>query len=417
MLCKKKFAITVTLCLSLVLVEACSDDSSSEAPLDTETTTQTVNQDDPIDPSTSDETASFQSQLQSVVDTAVESGVPGVSLHVQQGGISTSVVAGNANRDTAEPITTDSLFPIASVGKMYMGTMFMRFVDMGMLQLDDPIAQWLDPAISEMVTNSDTITVEMLLSHTSGIPEYLIGEYIVDLAAAPGKIWTPIEVIGYIKDEDNLFQPGEAYQYSNTNFVLLGAMAETVTGGPLSAALRLWVFEPGGLEHTYHPHEDLGQPDPVHVYVPASFSEDESTSLDLGRPVDGPDLDTFEYIDSVALGAAPVVSTPGDMNLFIRTLIDTDRLVSEESKAKMLTEAFPGSGYGLGVMVALDDPVNYGHDGYFSGYQSYLLYIPSQDLSFATTVNGSVGTYDEIFDQYITQLISVLLRSLQNQSE
>ena len=80
----------------------------------------------------------------------MENGLPGVSLHVQQGDISTSVVAGVANRDTGEPITTDSLFPIASVGKMY-------------------------------------------------------------------------EAVGYIKDVDIRFQPGEAYEYSNTNYVLLGA--------------------------------------------------------------------------------------------------------------------------------------------------------------------------------------------------
>ena len=413
MLSNKRFAVSATLCLSLIFVNACSDDSPSEAPLDTETaettTTQTVNQDDPIDPPTTDETASFQSQLQSVVDTAVENGLPGVSLHVQQGDVSSSVVAGVANRETAEPITTDSLFPIASVGKMYMGTMFMRFVEMGLLQLDDPIIERLDPAISELVNNADTITVEMLLSHTSGIPEYLNLEFVTDFAASPGKIWTPIEAIGYIKDMDNHFQAGEAFEYSNTNFVLLGAMAQQVTGGPLSAALRQWVLEPGGLEHIYHPQENLGQPEPVHVYMPASAFEAAPSNLELELPADGSDLDTFDWIVSDGFGDAPMISTPGNMNLFIRTLVETNRLISEESKARMLTEVFPGSGYGLGVVVTLDDPVEYGHDGKFFGYQSFLYYVPSLDISFATTVNGSDGIYDEIYDQYITQLFSVLI--------
>ena len=109
-----------------------------------------------------------------------------------------------------------------------------------------------------------------------------------------------------------------------------------------------------------------------------------------------------------------MISTPEDMNPFIRTLVDTDRLILKESKASMLTEVFPGSEYGLGVMVTLDDPVDYGHTGKFFGYLSSLYYDPSLSISFATTVKGLDGTYDELYEQYLTQLASALQQSLLN---
>ena len=96
------------------------------------------------------------------------------------------------------------------------------------------------------------------------------------------------------------------------------------------------------------------------------------------------------------------------MNSFVHTLIDTDALVSGELKTKMLTESFPGSSeYGLGLVIR-DNGLTFEHSGKSFGLLSLMAYRPSEDMSFATTVNGSFENYDELFTQYLNRLFAVL---------
>ena len=363
---------------------------------------------------TIDPGSSLRVQLQKLVDDAVESGLPGVSLHVQDRGESISVVAGVANRDTAEPVTPSSLFHAGSIGKTFVATMLLRLVDMGYLQLDDPIDLWLDPSMSSMIADSNRITIRMLLSHTSGIQDYFSNpDYGIAFAESPGKIWTPTENLGYIDNTQNNFEPGAEFSYSNTNYLLLGVIAERITGLSLGMALRQWVFDPAGLENTYGAYENLGQPEIAHGYLPISFLENSSLNIEL--PTDGSDLDTFEWLESEGLGDAPIQSTSGDLNSFIRTLIDTDTLISDELKTQMQTESFPGSsehGFGLYILHnGFDNSLRFMHGGKSFGLISSMSYTPSEDSSFTMIANASFGDYDELFGDYINRLFLILERS------
>ena len=384
-----RFTSSLTLLISVVFLSGCSSDSNTTPPTDS--------------------TPSLQEQLKIIVDDAVESGLPGVSLHVQSQGENINAVAGLVNKETAEPVTPTSLFHAASIGKTFTSTMFMRLVDLGMLQLEDPVERWLDPSMSAMITNSESITVEMLLAHTSGIPDYFSNpDFFVAFSESPGKIWTPIEIMGYVDGAENLFEPGSEFRYSNTNYVLLGVIAERVTGVSLGIALRQWVLEPAGLANTFGAFENLGQPETARGYVPVS--ELENSGLNIDFPMDGSDLDTTEWLVSEGLGDAPIHSTPSDLNLFIRTLIDTDTLVTGELKTRMLTESFPGSSeHGLGVYIT-ENGLTFEHDGKGFGLRSWMAYTPSEDWSFATTVNGTDGNYTELFNQYLTRVYMALDR-------
>ena len=356
---------------------------------------------------------SLRDQLQTVVDDAVKSGLPGVSLHVQGRGESISVVSGVVNRDSAEPVRPSSLFHAASVGKTFVATMVIRLVDAGYLQLDDPLDQLLDPSMSSMIADSDRITVEMLLANTSGIPDYFNNtEYRIAFAQSPGKRWAPIEDLAYIDSTKNNFEPGAEYRYSNTNFLLLGVIAERVTGVSIGMALRLWVFEPAELENTYGAYEKRGQPAIAHGYLHTSAIENSGVLPEL-VPIDGADLDTFEWLNSEGLGDAPIHSTPSDLNSFIRTLIDTDTLVAGALKTKMLTESFPGrSEYGLGLEIT-ENGLTFEHSGKSFGLLSLMSYTPSKKVSFATIVNGSFDYYDELYAQYLDQVGEILENRLQ----
>lgn len=354
---------------------------------------------------------SLHAQLQTVVDNAVESGLPGVSLHLQDGDEHISVVAGVVDQQTAEPMTASSISHAGSIGKAFTATLVLRLVDMGFLSLEDPIDLWLDPAMSAMISESDKITVKMLLAHTNGIPNYFeIPEFQIAFLEAPGKVWTPMEILGFIENEENHFAPGEEYRYTDTSFLLAGIIAEQVTGVSIGMALRQWVFDPAGLENTFGPYENLGQPETMRGYVPVSFFEGLELDLDLNLPVDGSDVDATTWLNSEGDGHASVQSTPEDLNAFIRVLIDTDTLVSAELRTQMMAESFPGlSEYGLGLQI-FDDGSRIGHDGKGLGLHSSMSYSPSDDLSLATIVNASFGNYDELYAEFVNQLYSVLER-------
>lgn len=356
-------------------------------------------------PPANNDSPSLSERLQVVVDDAVESGLPGVSLHVQKRGQNTSVVSGVVNQFTAEPVTPSTLFHAASVGKTFTATLLMRLVEMNYLQLEDSIDGLLDPSMSSMIPHADKITLEMLLAHTSGIQDYYDNpKFVADFIESSGKIWSPIELIDFISHTETNFQPGTQYGYSNTNYVLLGVIAERVTGVPIGMALRQWVFQPAGLENSFGVFEELGQPKTARGYVP--FSLFEGSGLDLTPEFD---IDTTELLNSEGLGDASIHSNPGDLNSFIRTLIDTNTLVPEQLKAKMLEESIPGvSEHGLGLYVSKEDGSTYGATGKGFGVHSAMIYFPSKDVSFSTIANGSYGEYDELFDQYTRQLTKVL---------
>ncbi len=358
-----------------------------------------------------DKSLSLNAQLQKVVDEAVDSGLPGVSLHVQTSEGSISIAAGVSNIETSEPMTQSTLFHVAGIGKTHIATLIIRLVDLRVLRLEDPIALWLDSTMSSLINNSDKITVRMLLANTSGIPDYIDSDtgFLVDFFESAGKIWTPSKILDYIKDSEYDFKPGTGYKHSNTNFVLLSAMVERITGLSIATALRLLVFEPAGLVNTFGVYENTNQSILSRSYVPLSATQNFFLNENLSIIAD--DVDVTALLYSESFSDAFTLSTPRDLNLFIRTLIDTKKLVSGELKTEMMTESFPGeSEYGLGLMVLGNGDLTYGHVGNGIGVHSAMFYTPSQDLSFATIVNGSLGSYDKLYFQYLAQLVSLLER-------
>ena len=390
-----RFTRPLALLTSIILLGACSSDSSNTPP--------------------ADPNPSLREQLQTAADDAVNDGLPGVSLHVQKNGEHISVVSGVLNQETLQPVTASSLFHAASIGKTFTATMILRLISTGFLQLDDPIDLWLDPSMNAMITNSDRITIRNLLSHTSGIPDYVIdAAFSIDFIETPGKTWTPTEILEYTAIHQSIFEPGADFEYSNTNTMLLGVIAERITGVPIGMALRQWVFEPAGLQRTFGVFENHGQSELSRGYAP--YSVVENSGLNITLPAEGMDLDTTEWLYSEGHGDASVVSTPADLNSFIRSLIDTETLVDGDLKTQMLSEALPGSEHGLGIFINTEDALTFEHSGGGFGLISMMSYTPSDDLSFATTVNGSTGDYEDIFFQYMTQLYRIFEQAAQNES-
>ena len=114
------------------------------------------------------------------------------------------------------PIEPDMLFAIGSITKNFVAALTLQLVEEGILSLDDPLSKWLP----EYRHVDSSATLRQLLNHTSGIYMFWSNEKIwEDLTKDESKIWTPEEVLSYIKEP--YFAPGEGYRYSNTNYLLM----------------------------------------------------------------------------------------------------------------------------------------------------------------------------------------------------
>ncbi len=142
-----------------------------------------------------------------------------------------------------DPPTTTDHYRIGSITKTMTATVILQLAEEGELSFDDPISTY-EPDVPD----GDNITVANLLDMRSGLPGYDLDPlFLRAVDAEPGRIWAPDEVleIGYSKPA--LFAPGTAYDYSNTNYILLGLVMEHVTGKTASELFTERLFDPLGV--------------------------------------------------------------------------------------------------------------------------------------------------------------------------
>jgi D-alanyl-D-alanine carboxypeptidase len=172
--------------------------------------------------------------------------------------------AGVARQDGQIPMTRDTPIFIASILKLYTATVIMKLYEMGNLSLDDPISRYLPEELVEGIhvyngkDYSREITIEQLLSNTSGIADYYTekpkrGKSVFEtLLEEPEREWKENETIEWARDKlQPNFPPGTDASYSDTNFDLLGKIIEATTGQPLHVVYDDFIFRPLGLTHTW----------------------------------------------------------------------------------------------------------------------------------------------------------------------
>jgi D-alanyl-D-alanine carboxypeptidase len=204
--------------------------------------------------------------FQAAVDAAAtELGVPGamVLLRTPQGTV--TAATGTTELGTQTPPSADTHFRIASNTKTMTSALIVLLAQDGKLKLSDPVSAYVPN-----VPNGQHITLAELLRLRSGLYGYTADPALAAvLDAEPGKAWTPAEALDIAFRHPPLFAPDAAYDYSNTNYVLLGLVAEKVGGRPLAEQLRTRLFEPLGLEQTSLPAaDDTAMPSPYsHGYM------------------------------------------------------------------------------------------------------------------------------------------------------
>jgi D-alanyl-D-alanine carboxypeptidase len=296
--------------------------------------------------------------FRAALERIVGDGVPGVIGLQRRGDRVTVVTAGLADIATAQPMTADDRFRVGSITKTFVATLVLKLVAQGRLRLTDSVARWLPG----LVPDGGAITLRELLQHTSGIYDYASDPgFLPAVEADPARVWPPRELVRIAVAHPPLFPPGTSYGYSNTDYILLGLVAEAATGQPLGRELREQIFTPLGLRGTSFPDAAATLPSP------------HADGYLIGQP--GGPLDTTLVSASIAWAAGAIVSTANDLARFYSLLL-AGRLLPAPLLRDMLQtvptgSGGPGLGYGLGIFFQrLPCGTVWGHDGNFPGYSS-----------------------------------------------
>ena len=249
---------------------------------------------------------------------------------------------------------------VGSVTKILVAVSTLQLVDEGELSLDDPASDHLT-----RLSVPDEVTIRHLLENRSGLVDFV--ELAPDLVADPSRVWSPEEVMAGALDQELSFDPGSAFEYSNTNYLVLGVLVEELTGRTLDEALAAGISDPMGMDHTF-----LGGPDEPAGVMPSSGQGDTP----------------YTAIATAAWAAGGLVSTAFDLHRFMTGLFSGD-LISDGSLEEMTADP-NGDGYGLGIYLEGDD--RYGHGGGVPGYRVQL----THDTRTGATV--FVATNDDSID-------------------
>ena len=189
---------------------------------------QTANTLDPADTARAD---------QSVEKVIADTGIPSASIAlVENGKIVYLHAYGKARLQPPMPATTDMQYSIGSVSKQFTAALILMLVQDGKMTLDDPVGKYL-PELSR----ANEVTVRELLSMTAGYQDFWPEDYVMTSMMAPS---TPRHILDVWGKKPLDFDPGTQWQYSNTNYVIAGRIAEIVGGKPLVEQLRARIFDP-----------------------------------------------------------------------------------------------------------------------------------------------------------------------------
>jgi D-alanyl-D-alanine carboxypeptidase len=326
-----------------------------------------------------------------------ELGAPGALLYVSGPGIgSYSGASGSADLASQAPLAANAQVRVASVTKPFVAVVALQLVQEGWLLLDHSVAHWLPG----MVPDGEQITVRQLLSHRSGLPDYLANGFVGRARRDPGRVWAPEELVAEALRKPRRFAPGapDHWAYSNTNYILLGLIVERVTGNPLERELRQRIIEPLGLQST-----ELAPPsaDPG-VLARGYVRGQDYTALNM----------------SVAWAAGGLSASVEDMGRFAEALMRGE-LLRPDTLALLLDCGSTGGawgigdlGYGLGVMrrtlpgaaSPAEARLALGHTGALGGYRSALWYLPGSGVTIAVALTS----YEAEPQHVVTRVLEIL---------
>jgi CubicO group peptidase (beta-lactamase class C family) len=300
---------------------------------------------------------------------------------------------------TGVPATTDMHLRNGAVAFFYVATLLLLLVDQGVVTLDDPLATWLPD-----LPDAEQVTLRMLANLTAGYPDYVQNPKLSqEVYADPFHQWTPEEQIALSLSTPRVFAPGTNWDYSHTDYVILGQALEKITGQPLDVALQEQVLSPMGLRNTVA----WSTPQITEPVLHAFTSERRQT---LGIPKGTPFLEESTYWNPSWSFAQGAIQTSDIVDMTTTAeAVGEGTLLSPESHQAQIAPDLLGFGkplegcpachtlnetysYGLGAVLTgdwiLQNPL-------FAGYGAVVGYLPAKKTPTAVATTYGEGAFDD----------------------
>ncbi len=284
-------------------------------------------------------------------------------------------VVGLSDVEQQQNANMNTQYRIGSISKTFTAVLVMKAVEEKKISLDRKLSDFYPE-----IPNAQKITIEQLLQHRSGIhnltdePEYL------QYYTKPQK---PADLVGIIRKYASDFEPGSKFEYSNSNYILLGLILEKIyktlyaelISAKITRPLKLTLTQVGGA-------------------IDPSKNQAESYEYIEGRYRKMPETDM-----SIPGGAGNMVSTPVELLEFIMGL-EKGKIIKKASLDKM--KSFKDNyGYGL-IRLTYDQSSGFGHNGGIDGFRSAVYYFPDLKIAAGYVVNQSSIDTDELFDKMMS---------------
>jgi D-alanyl-D-alanine carboxypeptidase len=322
------------------------------------------------------QTMSLSSVVDSLANSAMEQqNIPGMTVALAKNGTMLYAHAyGDSNIATHSATQTSTIFEIGSITKQFTAALIMKLQEQGQLHVDDSISVYLPD-----YKFPSAITLRMLLTHTSGLANY------TTFAEYPG--WaihgvSEATILSAVNQTPLLFPPGTQWSYSNSNYFVLGAIIEKLSGQSYEANLEQYIFQPLGLTNTYFSLPPPGQ-------------------SAIGYTLNGPIVVPTLVADRSAAFAAGALSTNvSDLVAWDNALIN-GKVVSPASFTAMMTpvsSAIPGGGsYGFGLALRpFDNRPTIWHNGLINGFTAETDVFLDSGLAVVVLTNSDAANPDTI---------------------
>lgn len=303
----------------------------------------------------------YKNSVDSLLKGYTQEGFGMTALVSENGIVKYNGAFGNANIELDVPLSPENKFQIGSITKQFTAVLILKLEEEGKLQLTDSIQKY----IPEFPNKGKIITIEHLLTHTSGIPEYFDWDKHHEKW---GQFYSPNALMELIKDEPLEFDTGDAFEYCNSNYLLLGILIERITGSSYCDILHQEIIDKIGMTRSSAKY---------------NLSQIDSLALGYTRSNEQIELADIEH-KSWAYSAGNIVSTVDDINKWYTHLFNGE-IISPATLERALTPFILNSGdtieYGYGWYLERFQEENMiYHGGSMNGCYSYVSFIPESKI-------------------------------------
>ena len=298
-----------------------------------------------------------QNSVQLELENAVGNKFDGIIVYVDQDEDSEYYSAGWKNTENQIHADPYSLFNIASISKLYIAAATSKIIYEGSLSLDKRLAEYL-PDLDGRIENAEIITLRMMLQHRSGIPNFTDEEYGYPWGETPMSTWKTLELV---LDMPADFKPNKKYEYSNTNYLLIGEILDRTLGYSHHQYIKEEILIPLELNDTY-----------------SLLSEINLDDLTSGYHI-GWDMDVKQ--NNYIIPGGSMIATIKDVGVFLRALIDGSLLNKQEQEI-------------------YSSIYKYEHTGLLPGYQSIARYNEDIDAVVILFINTSGNSWSKTESVY-----------------